>query len=86
MPASIIGKDGKFFCNKSNKLTKEKCQFSNESLLAVINHIAVEHFKSKHTGTRKRSIEALQKPTAIQQRDIRQAIAEAKMYGNPHKH
>ena len=84
--ASIVENGGKFYCNKSNRLTKEKCGFSSESLLAVINHITVDHFVSKHKATRRRSLEALQRPTAIQQREIRQAISEAKLYGNPHKH
>lgn len=83
---SIIENGGKWYCNKSNRLTKEKCTFSSDSLLAVINHITVDHFASRHKATRKRSLEALNRPTAIQQREIRQAIAEAKLYGNPHKH
>lgn len=83
--ASIVERDGKFFCNKSNRLTKEKCQFASQSLLEVINHITIDHFNPRHKGTRKRSIEALQKPSAIQQREIRQAISEAKLFGNPHK-
>jgi len=86
MRASIVENSGKFYCNKLNRLTKEKCGFTSESLLTVINHISIDHFVSKHKATRRRSIEALNRPTAVQQRDIRQAIAEAKLYGNPHKH
>lgn len=85
MRPSVIESGGIFKCNKSNPLTKERCQFSDKSILVVLDHIAVEHFISKHKATRRRNIERLLKPDAVQQRDIRQAINEAKIFGNPHK-
>jgi hypothetical protein len=86
MRPSIIESAGKFKCNKSNTLTKEKCQFESESILKVIEHITLQHFSPRHKPSYRRNVERLTKPTAVQQREIRQAISESKLYGNPHKH